>query len=98
MKNFAAVLAALILTATAEGSARADTAVGVEFGYPGNINIDPTFCGGCWWINQSWMNQCPRDFETARCMTEQKPEAVAAAILRALAQHAAAGDLQPAAH
>ena len=50
------------------------------FGYPDNINIDPTFCGGCWWINQSWMNQCPRDFPTARCMTEQDPRTVAEAI------------------
>ena len=41
MKNFAAVLAALILTATAEGSARADTAVGVEFGYPGQRRDSP---------------------------------------------------------
>jgi Glycosyltransferase family 9 (heptosyltransferase) len=56
------------------------------FGYPGNINIDPAFCGGCWWINQSWMNQCPRDFPTARCMTEQPPAAVADAILRGLAE------------
>jgi hypothetical protein len=52
------------------------------FGYTSNINIDPSFCGGCWWINQSWMNQCPRDFPTARCMTEQDPANVANAILR----------------
>lgn len=50
------------------------------FGYAGNINIDPTFCGGCWWINETWMNQCPRGFPTARCMTEQQPADVAAAI------------------
>ena len=43
MKNFAAVLAALILTATAESSARADTAVGVEFGYPGNVGLSLRF-------------------------------------------------------
>jgi hypothetical protein len=67
------------------------------FGYAGNINIDPVFCGGCWWINQSWMNQCPRDFPTARCMTEQPPVAVADAILRGLAQPAAHQDLRPAA-
>lgn len=70
------------------------------FGYPGNINIDPTFCGGCWWITQSWMNQCPRDFDTARCMTEQPPEAVAEAILRRLAEAAPAAEtpdrMQPA--
>jgi len=65
------------------------------FGYPGNINIDPIFCGGCWWINQSWMNQCPRDFETARCMTEQPPEAVAEAILRGLEAADVAPDTGP---
>jgi hypothetical protein len=43
MKNVAAVLAALILTATAEGNARADAAVGVEFGYPGNIGLSLRF-------------------------------------------------------
>ena len=67
------------------------------FGYSGNINIDPTFCGGCWWINQSWMNQCPRDFDTARCMTDQKPAAVAEAILLGLDAPPAVGDLRPAA-
>jgi hypothetical protein len=54
------------------------------FGYSGNVNVDPTFCGGCWWINETWMNQCPRGFATPRCMTEQDPLAVAAAIHRHL--------------
>ena len=52
MKKFVAVLAALILTATAEGSARADTAVGVEFGYPGNIGLSLRF--GQMPINVAW--------------------------------------------
>ena len=65
------------------------------FGYAGNINIDPTFCGGCWWINQSWMNQCPRDFDTARCMTEQPPAAVAEAILHGLAAADVPQDTRP---
>ncbi len=46
------------------------------FGYPDNINVDPTFCGGCWWIVESWMEKCPRGFLEARCMSEQPPEAV----------------------
>jgi hypothetical protein len=50
------------------------------FGYPGNINIDPLFCGGCWWINETWMNHCPRGFNSARCMTEQPASAVARAV------------------
>lgn len=55
------------------------------FGYPGNINIDPVFCGGCWWINETWMNHCPRSFPVARCMTEQPPSAVAMAVENHLA-------------
>ena len=56
------------------------------FGYEGNLNIDPSFCGGCWWINETWMNQCPRGFATARCMTEQDPEVIAARIDERLAE------------
>jgi ADP-heptose:LPS heptosyltransferase len=49
------------------------------FGYPTNINVDPNFCGGCWWVNATWMNHCPRGFATARCMTEQPATIVARA-------------------
>lgn len=59
------------------------------FGYSGNVNIDPVFCGGCWWSNETWMDRCPRGFETARCMTEQSPQAVANAIERHLADNPA---------
>jgi ADP-heptose:LPS heptosyltransferase len=55
------------------------------FGYPENINVRPPFCGGCWWINETWMDSCPRGFETARCLSEQDPEAVLSAISAALA-------------
>jgi len=57
------------------------------FGYASNINIDPTFCGGCWWIKESWMDHCPRGFAVARCMTEQSPHAVAERISEYLAVH-----------
>jgi hypothetical protein len=50
------------------------------FAYPDNINIRPTFCGGCWWINSTWMDACPRGFEAAHCMTTQEPEDIVAAI------------------
>lgn len=49
------------------------------FGYPTNINIEPSFCGGCWWITETWMNHCPRGFPTARCMAEQPAAVVALA-------------------
>ena len=54
------------------------------FGYAQNINIDPAFCGGCWWINETWMNHCLRGFATARCITEQSPFAIAEALARGL--------------
>jgi hypothetical protein len=62
MKKLAIVLASLTLTAVAEKSARADTvgddtgstgaAVGVEFGYPGNIGLSLRF--GRVPINLAW--------------------------------------------
>ena len=54
------------------------------FGYPGNINVDPAFCGGCWWINETWMNHCPRGFESAKCMSEQPPSNIVDAVARFL--------------
>jgi hypothetical protein len=50
------------------------------FGYQENINIDPSFCGGCWWVNETWMNHCPRGLETARCMTDQPPSTITEAV------------------
>jgi ADP-heptose:LPS heptosyltransferase len=55
------------------------------FGYAGNINIEPTFCGGCWWMTETWMDTCPRGFAAPRCMSEQDPRVVASSIVRFLA-------------
>lgn len=55
------------------------------FGYPGNINIDPPTCGGCWWMTRSWMDHCGKGFQQPRCMEEQDPDLVAARFLDALA-------------
>lgn len=54
------------------------------FGYASNVNIDPVFCGGCWWIERTWMEKCPRQFDSARCMTTQPPERVARSVLSEL--------------
>ena len=54
------------------------------FGYAANSNIDPSFCGGCWWVTETWMNHCPRGFASARCMTEQPAATVAEAAERLL--------------
>jgi hypothetical protein len=60
------------------------------FGYPGNINIDPPVCGGCWWTNRSWMDHCPKGYAEPRCVTEQDPLVVAHRVLTGLEAGAAA--------
>lgn len=50
------------------------------FGYDGNINIRPTFCGGCYWVNETWMVDCPRRFDGPQCLVEQTPEAIVSAV------------------
>jgi ADP-heptose:LPS heptosyltransferase len=59
------------------------------FGYPSNHNIDPVFCGGCWWIKKTWMDCCPRGYSEARCMHEQPPEYVADRVIAALTRNRA---------
>ena len=54
------------------------------FAYPMNINLRPVECGGCWWINQTWMDQCPRGLPEPVCMTSHDPERLAATIIEAL--------------
>lgn len=54
------------------------------FGYPGNINIDPVRCGGCWWIDELWMDRCPRGMAQPECTFTQPPEAIVARALTAL--------------
>jgi hypothetical protein len=41
------------------------------FGYEENINIDPRFCGNCFWMKHDWMPKCPKEFpmiKAAACM------------------------------
>jgi hypothetical protein len=54
------------------------------FGYPGNINLDPLRCGGCWWIEESWMDHCPRSMTQPECMFAQPPERLVELALGAL--------------
>jgi hypothetical protein len=68
------------------------------FGYPANINIDPSFCGGCWWITETWMNHCPRGFATARCVTEQPAVLVARAAQALFPQNGPVDPLTPEPH
>jgi hypothetical protein len=54
------------------------------FGYPHNINVDPVRCGGCWWIDELWMDRCPRGMVRPECMHSQPPERIVALALAAL--------------
>jgi hypothetical protein len=63
------------------------------FGYPDNINVDPVTCGGCWWIDELWMNRCIRGHENPACVYDQPPERVATAALKALCSPTAMGAL-----
>ena len=54
------------------------------FGYPHNINVGPVRCGGCWWIDELWMDRCPRGMAQPECMFTQPPERIVALALAAL--------------
>ncbi len=62
------------------------------FGYPHNINVDPVRCGGCWWIDELWMDRCPRGMVQPECVFTQPPETIAALVLEALGP-ASSGDV-----
>ncbi|QWT46742.1 glycosyltransferase family 9 protein [Azospira inquinata] len=46
------------------------------YGLPGNINIQSESCHSCWWLDDNWMNQCPRKAKTPQCMQEIEPKFV----------------------
>lgn len=48
------------------------------FGYEENLNVAPIFCGNCYWVNPTWMVECPRGYNSPRCLTDQPPGLVAA--------------------
>ena len=61
------------------------------FGYPQNINVDPVRCGGCWWIDELWMDRCPRGMAQPECMFSQPAEKLVGLALAALGQVAERG-------
>ena len=60
------------------------------FAYPGHLTARASFCGGCWWTTESWMDQCPRGFAVAQCMTSHDPMLLARAIAQAVRAEPAA--------
>ncbi|MBS1084497.1 glycosyltransferase family 9 protein [Gluconobacter kondonii] len=56
------------------------------FGYRTNVNITPIHCGGCWWIDDLWMDRCPRKLSVPECTYTLPPADVATKALDALAE------------
>lgn len=54
------------------------------FGYPGNVNVDPLRCGGCFWIDELWMDRCPRGFAEPECTYSIPPGEVTRRAIAAL--------------
>lgn len=50
------------------------------FGYPQNINLEPTGCKECFWTTQSWILECPRNTVWPDCMEEHKPDTIFKAV------------------
>jgi ADP-heptose:LPS heptosyltransferase len=57
------------------------------FGYERNINIAPQTCGGCWWMEATWMSQCVKGHEHPPCMYTQQASHVAKQISAGLARN-----------
>lgn len=53
------------------------------FGYDENRNIGPSRCGGCWWLTNTWMDQCPL-YASAECMDSVSAFKVAEEAIAAL--------------
>ena len=39
------------------------------FGYPQNINLEPSGCKACWFVTQNWLIECPRHTSGPECMS-----------------------------
>jgi Glycosyltransferase family 9 (heptosyltransferase) len=56
------------------------------FGYPQNINLEPTGCKACWFVTKTWLIECPRHTSGPECMSGHSPSAVADAAKRIIAE------------
>ena len=56
------------------------------FGYPQNINLEPSGCKNCWFATQNWLVECPRHTDGPECMSGHSASAVAAAAKRIIAE------------
>jgi Glycosyltransferase family 9 (heptosyltransferase) len=56
------------------------------FGYPENLNLEPTGCKACWFVTKTWLIECPRHTSGPECMSGHSPSAVADAAKRIIAE------------
>jgi SAM-dependent methyltransferase len=56
------------------------------FGYPQNINLEPSGCKVCWFATQNWLIECPRHTSGPECMREHSAASAADAANRIIAQ------------
>jgi ubiquinone/menaquinone biosynthesis C-methylase UbiE len=56
------------------------------FGYPQNINLEPSGCKACWFVTQTWLIECPRHTSGPECMSGHSPSSVADAAKRIIAE------------
>ena len=56
------------------------------FGYPQNINLEPSGCKACWFVTQNWLIECPRHTSGPECMSAHSATSVADAAKRIIAE------------
>jgi ADP-heptose:LPS heptosyltransferase len=50
------------------------------FRFKSNINIEPRFCGGCWWSTESYLRQCPLLEEIPPCTESLDASTIAGSV------------------
>ena len=56
------------------------------FGYPQNINLEPSGCKACWFITPNWLIECPRHTSGPECMSAHSAINVTDAAKRIIAE------------
>jgi hypothetical protein len=56
------------------------------FGYPQNINLEPSGCKACWFVTKTWLIECPRHTSGPECMSGHSATSVADAAKRIIAE------------
>ena len=56
------------------------------FGYPQNINLEPSLCKGCWFATKNWLIECARHTRGPECMKGHSASSVADAVDKIVAE------------